>query len=131
MKSICLALIITALIPSSRAAENKTQCQIVATVLNKDGSPAAGVILDIFKLKGTQLQIDLDQGTVTNPHGKCDNNGKLTISVPAAYFRAGDRFTIGDLGKYSLRDDNGNLVTFVFPETLTTKTINLGKVTLK
>jgi hypothetical protein len=112
-------------------AEEKNQIKITATVFKKDGSPAADIFLNLHKVKGTQWQIDMDgKGTVTNPLGKCDSKGQLTILVSKDYLKPAEEFTLGRLLQYKLIDERGNLVTFKYPNKLETKTINLGKITL-
>ena len=76
--------------------------------------------------------IDSDgKGTISNPMGKCDSRGQITIKVPKHYLKAGDEFTLGRILQIELRDEKGNFVTFKFPAKLQSDTINLGHITLK
>jgi hypothetical protein len=113
-------------------AQQKGQIKITCTVLKRDGSPAAGVFLDIYRLKSPGWQIDLDgEGTVTNPSGKSDSKGQLTILLPQDYLKPGDEFTLGRLApQLELKDEKGTPVTFKYPDKIEAKTVNLGKITL-
>lgn len=129
--AVLAPFIILAALPWHSFSQSDGQLKVMATVVKQDGSPADGLFVNLFKVKGNKLVIDMDgKGTVTNPQAKCDSKGQLTILVPSGYLKPGDEFTLGKLLRFELRDENGNLATFKYPDRLERNTINLGTITL-